>query len=49
MATWAVTTLLLPALSKLREDHGWIPVSTLQWLRQHHDARLPTPGCGWAV
>ena len=45
MATWAVKTSLLLALSKFRgEDHGWIPVSTLQWLRQHHDSRMPPPG-----
>jgi hypothetical protein len=45
VATWAVKTALLLALSKFRgEDHGWIPVSTLQWLRQHHDSRMPPPG-----
>ena len=45
IATWAVKTSLLLALSKFRgEDHGWIPVSTLQWLRQHHNSRMPPPG-----
>jgi hypothetical protein len=45
MATWAAKTSLLLALSKFRgKDHGWIPVSTLQWLRQHHDSRMPPPG-----
>jgi hypothetical protein len=45
MATWAVKTSLLLALSQFRgKDHGWIPVSTLQWLREHHDSRLPPPG-----
>ncbi len=45
MATWAVKTSLLLALSKFRgQDHGWIPVSTLQWLRQHHNSRMPPPG-----
>jgi hypothetical protein len=45
LATWAVKTALLLTLSKFRgQDHGWIPVSTLQWLRQHHGARTPPPG-----
>jgi hypothetical protein len=45
IATWAVKTSLLLALSKFRgEDHGWIPVSTLQWLRQYHNSRMPPPG-----
>jgi hypothetical protein len=45
LATWAVKTSLLLALSKFRgQDYGWIPVSTLQWLYRHHDARMPPPG-----
>ena len=45
LATWAVKTSLLFALSKFRgQDYGWIPVSTLQWLYQHHDSRMPPPG-----
>lgn len=45
MATWAVKTSLLLALSKFRgKDHSWIPVSTLQWLHEHHDSRMPPPG-----
>ena len=45
VATWTVKTSLLLALSKFRgQDHGWIPVSTLQWLRQHHDTLIPPPG-----
>jgi hypothetical protein len=45
LATWAVKTSLLLALSKFRgQDHGWIPVSTVQWLRQHHASRMPPPG-----
>jgi hypothetical protein len=43
LATWAVKTSLLLALSKFRgQDHGWIPVSTLQWL--YHSSHLPPPG-----
>ena len=42
LATWAVKTSLLLALSKFRgQDYGWIPASTLQWLYRHHDARMP--------
>lgn len=45
LATWAVKTSLLLTLSEFRgQDHGWIPVSTLQWLHQHHDLRVPPPG-----
>jgi hypothetical protein len=45
LATWDVKTSLLLALSKFRgQDYGWIPVSTLQWLYRHHDARMPPPG-----
>jgi hypothetical protein len=45
LATWAVKTALLLALGKFRgRDHGWIPVSTLKWLHQHHDSRIPPPG-----
>ncbi len=45
LATWAVKTSLLLTLSSFRgQDYGWIPVSTLQWLYQHHDARMPPPG-----
>jgi hypothetical protein len=45
LATWAVKTALLLVLGKFRgRDHGWIPVSTLQWLHQHHDLRIPPPG-----
>jgi hypothetical protein len=45
LATWAVKTSLLLALSKFRgQDYGWIPVSTLQRLYRHHDARMPPPG-----
>jgi hypothetical protein len=45
LATWAVKTSLLLTLSKFRgQDHGWIPASTLQWLYQHHDWRMPPPG-----
>ena len=50
LATWAVKTSLLLTLSSFRgQDYGWIPVSTLQWLYQHHDARMPppAPGYGW--
>jgi len=44
LATWAVKTSLLLALSKFRgQDYGWIPVSTLRWLYRHHDARMPPP------
>ena len=45
LATWAVKTSLLLALSKFRgQDYGWIPASTLHWLYRHHDARMPPPG-----
>ena len=45
LATWAVKTSLLLTLSKFRgQEHGWIPVSSLQWLRQHHGSRMPPPG-----
>jgi len=45
LATWAVKTALLLALSKFRgQAHGWIPATTLRWLRQHHQARMPPPG-----
>ena len=45
LATWAVKTSLLLTLSQFRgQDHGWIPVSTLQWLYQHYDLRMPPPG-----
>lgn len=45
LATWAVKTSLLLVLSKLRsQPQGWIPASTLQWLYQHHDARMAPPG-----
>jgi hypothetical protein len=45
LATWAVKTSLLLALSKFRgQDYGWIPVSTLQWLYRHHETRIPPPG-----
>lgn len=45
LATWAVKTSLLLALSKFRGlDYGWVPVSTLQWLYRHHDTRMPPPG-----
>ncbi len=45
LAIWAVKTSLLLALSKFRgQDYGWIPVSTLQWLYRHYDARIPPPG-----
>lgn len=46
LATWAVKTGLMLALSKFRDtDHGWIPADTLQWLYQHHTLLLPPPGC----
>ena len=45
LATWAVKTSLLLVLSKFRgQPYGWIPVSTLQWLYQHQDRRIPPPG-----
>lgn len=45
LATWAVKTSLLLVLSKFRDqDHGWIPISTLQWLWHHHGRRMPPPG-----
>ena len=45
LATWAVKTSLLLTLSKFRgQDYGWTPVSTLQWLYRHYDARMPPPG-----
>jgi hypothetical protein len=45
LATWAVKTALLLTLGKFRRsEHGWIPVSTLQWLHQHHNSRMPPPG-----
>jgi hypothetical protein len=45
LATWAVKTSLLLALSKFRgQPYGWIPVSTLQWLYQDQDRRIPPPG-----
>ena len=45
LATWAVKTSLLLAVSKFRgQDYGWIPVSTLQWLYRHHDSRMAPPG-----
>lgn len=45
LAMWAVKTALLLTLGKFRRrDHGWIPVSTLKWLHQHHDSRIPPPG-----
>jgi hypothetical protein len=45
MATWAVKTSLLLTLSKFRgQEHGWIPVTALRWLRQHHGSRMPPPG-----
>ncbi len=45
LATWAVKTSLLLTLGKFRgQDHGWIPASTLQWLYQHHESRMPPPG-----
>jgi hypothetical protein len=45
LATWAVKTGLLLALSKFRRTaHGWIPDDTLQWLYQHHSQVLPPPG-----
>jgi hypothetical protein len=46
LATWAVETALVLALSKFRDtDHGWVPVDTLQWLYHHRDLRMPPPGC----
>ena len=46
LATWAVETALVLALSKFRgTDHGWIPADTLRWLYQHHTLLLPPPGC----
>jgi hypothetical protein len=46
LATWAVKTGLLLALSKFRgKDNGWIPADTLQWLYHHHDLVMPPPGC----
>lgn len=46
LATWAVKTGLLLALSKFRgTNHGWIPADTLQWLYLHHALLLPSPGC----
>lgn len=45
LASWGVKTALLLALARFRgQDHGWIPASTLQWLYQHHDSRMPPPG-----
>ena len=45
LATWAVKTSLLLTLSEFRsQDYGWIPVSTLQWLHEHNDLRVPPPG-----
>ena len=45
LATWAVKTSLLLTLSKFRgQEHGWIPVTSLQWLHQHHGSRMPPPG-----
>lgn len=45
LATWAVKTSLLLTLSEFRgQDYGWIPVSTLRWLYQHCDLRVPPPG-----
>ena len=45
LGTWAVKTSLLLVLSKFRgQPHGWVPASTLQWLYEHQDRRIPPPG-----
>jgi hypothetical protein len=45
LATWAVKISFLLALSRFSgEDEGWIPRSTLTWLREHYTACMPPPG-----
>lgn len=45
LATWAVKTSMLLALSEFRyQDHGWIPRSTLAWLRERYASCMPPPG-----
>lgn len=45
LATWAVKTALLLALGKFRgTSHGWVPLTTVQWLYDHRGLRMPPPG-----
>lgn len=45
LATWAVKTALLLGLGEFRGTaHGWIPTSTLRWLHDNSDSRMPPPG-----
>lgn len=45
LAVWAVKAPMLLCLSKFRShDSGWVPASTLEWLRRNHGLRLPPPG-----
>lgn len=45
LAAWSVKVSLLLALAKFRgQKNGWIPVSTMDWLRCNHRSYAPPPG-----
>jgi hypothetical protein len=45
LATWAAKTALLLSLDEFRGTaHGWLLASTLRWLHDNSDSRMPPPG-----